>query len=205
MLHVVRQEPALTVKRDGVDVSPAAWGVAIPVDPGTHEIRAEATGFESWTQSVLATSEGQTFTVDVPELHRSPVSSSAVLGPARTATTLSGSVLSPANTASQEGDHPGDSQRIVGLVMGGAGIVAMGAGGILGLVAKAEDDAAAKEKNPARHKDSADASNLADIATVVVVIGTVAGAAGVVAWLTVPKGRAEVGTNGRELFLRARF
>lgn len=38
----------LVVSLDGVAVGSAAWGVAVPVDPGTHTIKAEAPGHKGW-------------------------------------------------------------------------------------------------------------------------------------------------------------
>lgn len=38
----------LVVTLDGVAVGSAAWGVAVPVDPGTHTIKAEAPGHKGW-------------------------------------------------------------------------------------------------------------------------------------------------------------
>ena len=58
----------LAVTLDGGDLSRDTWGAAIPVDPGMHEVRAYAPGYESWTASVEA-SEGRTVSAGVPELH----------------------------------------------------------------------------------------------------------------------------------------
>ena len=45
-IHVADTVPGLKVTRDDSDITPAGLGNAIPVDPGTHEIRAEAPGHE---------------------------------------------------------------------------------------------------------------------------------------------------------------
>jgi tetratricopeptide (TPR) repeat protein len=71
LVRVPRAVKGLSIKRNESALGAAAWGAAIPVDPGTHEIRAEASGYETWTKSVEVTVAGQTTTVDVPELHRS--------------------------------------------------------------------------------------------------------------------------------------
>lgn len=68
-IRVAHAVPGLGVKRDGAPIAPAAWGAALPVDPGAHEIRAEAAGFEPWTGSATVSTAGQVVTVDVPELH----------------------------------------------------------------------------------------------------------------------------------------
>jgi tetratricopeptide (TPR) repeat protein len=71
-IRVSREEPGLAITRDQIDVSSAAWGEAIPVDPGTHEIRAEASGYQPWSTSVVVSTPGQTVAVDVPALTASP-------------------------------------------------------------------------------------------------------------------------------------
>ncbi|HTB56413.1 MAG TPA: tetratricopeptide repeat protein [Polyangia bacterium] len=68
-IRVAHAVPGLGVKRDGAPIAPAAWGAALPVDPGAHEIRAEAAGFEPWIGSATVSTPGQVVTVDVPELH----------------------------------------------------------------------------------------------------------------------------------------
>lgn len=68
-IRVAHDVPGLSVKRDGAPIASAAWGAALPVDPGAHEIRAEAAGFEPWTGSATVATPGQVVTVDVPELH----------------------------------------------------------------------------------------------------------------------------------------
>jgi hypothetical protein len=40
----------LTLQVDGTELVSAAWGTALPVDPGTHLVRAEAPGFEPFEQ-----------------------------------------------------------------------------------------------------------------------------------------------------------
>ena len=68
----------IAITRDETELSSAAWGEAIPVDPGPHRIRAEAPGHEPWTTTVVVTSAGQTVTVDVPVLTASPTAPAPV-------------------------------------------------------------------------------------------------------------------------------
>lgn len=62
----------VTVTRDKTDLSSQAWGEPIPVDPGAHEIHAEAPGHEPWATTVVVSTAGQTVTVEVPALAASP-------------------------------------------------------------------------------------------------------------------------------------
>jgi hypothetical protein len=185
------------VRRDGVSVDRAAWESAIPVDPGEHTISAEAPGHASWSTTVSASDPGKTVTVDVPalaEIAPPPRSSSPTDASATATPSPDAGVASRAKT-----------QRWVGLVLGGAGIVGMGVSGAMGLVAKSQFNTATGESGPARHTDSVGAGGLADAATVVLVTGAVLTAAGVVVWLTAPKAPVAVGTNGSAVFLAGSF
>jgi hypothetical protein len=59
------------VKRDGTPIDAGALGVALYVDPGTHEITASAPGFEAFTQTVTLT-DGKAKTVAIPNLTAIP-------------------------------------------------------------------------------------------------------------------------------------
>ncbi len=71
-IRVASEVSGLVITRDQTDLGSAAWGEAIPVDPGTHEIHAAAPGHDPWSTSVLVSTPGQTVTVDVPALVASP-------------------------------------------------------------------------------------------------------------------------------------
>jgi hypothetical protein len=55
----------LEVKRDGVAIERAAWGTAIPIDPGPHRVSAIAPGRQRWTVTVQ-TNEGANTHVEIP-------------------------------------------------------------------------------------------------------------------------------------------
>jgi len=59
------------VKRDETTVDAGALGVALYVDPGTHQVTASAPGFETFTVTVTVT-EGKTETLAVPNLAPRP-------------------------------------------------------------------------------------------------------------------------------------
>lgn len=58
----------LVIRQDGTPVPRAAWSSPLPVDPGTHEIRAEAPGFVAWRSTVEIHTSASTVRVVVPEL-----------------------------------------------------------------------------------------------------------------------------------------
>lgn len=60
--------PALRIERDGAVVGPAQWGLPVPVDPGTHVIRASAPGRAPWSAEVIVPPEAGIARVNVPPL-----------------------------------------------------------------------------------------------------------------------------------------
>jgi hypothetical protein len=206
-IHVTREEPGLTVRWDGVEVPSAAWDEPIPVDPGPHEIRVEALGYAPWAISVSLSPQEPTTTVDVPELRPAQTPRSATGNAAAPAATGSAATASEWSVGAPAGsDHGIAGQRVTALVVGGVGILAMATGGVLGLVAKAQDSAAESEPWPARHTDSASAVSLGNAGTVVAVTGAVATAAGVIIWMTAPTAAGpQVGMTGQEVVLRGTF
>jgi hypothetical protein len=47
-----RQIEGLEITRDGEEVDPAVWNQRVPVDPGTHDIKAKAPGRATWKEQV---------------------------------------------------------------------------------------------------------------------------------------------------------
>jgi hypothetical protein len=75
MLNVVPQTaelPGLMIFRNGVALGRAAWGTAIPVDPGRHVLRAEAPGRTAWKAEVVIEGDARRQIVHVPELALAP-------------------------------------------------------------------------------------------------------------------------------------
>ena len=58
----------LHVKRDGVEVGPAIWGVPIPVDPGAHVVDALAFSRKSWRATVVVAAQSEKRIVEIPKL-----------------------------------------------------------------------------------------------------------------------------------------
>jgi hypothetical protein len=108
--------PGLEVLRDGVLVAETLWGNQAAIDAGKHHIEARATGYKPWQTDVEVSGEEKATHLAVPKL-------------AVDATALAS--LGPKPTA------PGASQRLAAVVVGGAGVVALGVGGFFGLSAQA--------------------------------------------------------------------
>jgi tetratricopeptide (TPR) repeat protein len=131
-IRVSHAAPGLVVKRDGVPLSAAAWGSMLPVDPGAHEITAEAEGYETWTSSVSMSKPGQTGAVEVPALRALPPAGAIAPSPSSSETAA---VAGRAPEASGPADRTavnvttgsgGSGSRVVPWVLigGGAAITA---------------------------------------------------------------------------------
>lgn len=115
--------PGLTIRRGGLIVGRAALGVAIPVDGGRYEIRAEAPGYEAWVRVIQVEPEGDHVSVSVPELARLPVAPAAPPAPLGASEAPTWSV-----------------RRVGGVVSAGVGVLALGTAGYLVLRAFDEQD-----------------------------------------------------------------
>jgi hypothetical protein len=183
--------PGLEIKRDGVAVTQAEWGVAIPVDPGAHVIEASATGKKPWQTTLTIAAGAAPTTVEIPTLEDAPalppVPAAAVPAPPPPVEPQ------PATTAPPADDNAGHTQRILGVVIGAVGVVGLGVGTAFVFSARSSYDDSLTNcpttKNVCNstgvsQRDSALSSG--DAATVAYTVGAVAIAAGVVLWFTAP-------------------
>src|SRR5207247_2559796 len=73
--------PELEIKRDGSVIRRAAWGTAMPVDPGEHLIEASAHGKIAWKHSVTVGAKTDAKTVVVPPLENAPTPAPSLAPP----------------------------------------------------------------------------------------------------------------------------
>ncbi len=64
--------PGMVVKRDQVDVAPAAIGVPLPVDPGDHVVSTDANGRHGEVHVTIALREHKSVTVALPWANTGP-------------------------------------------------------------------------------------------------------------------------------------
>lgn len=177
----------LTVERDGVVLGATELGLALYVDPGSHEITASAPGFERFQTSVTV-SESQVATITIPELTPTP-------GIGET-----NEVPLPEPTPAE---RRGRSSRrtYLALGVGGAGVLAAGVGLVFGARAmSAHDEAVAlcgeQLVCSGAHFDEGrrlieDGRSKATLSTAFVVAGGAAIAAGVILYITAPRSREQ--------------
>ncbi|HEY8040905.1 MAG TPA: hypothetical protein VIF15_13965 [Polyangiaceae bacterium] len=187
----------LVVKRDGVDVGHAEFGVPIPVDPGAHVVEATAPKKLAYSTKVDVAAR-QTDARATVSLADDPAATTA-------ATVAPPPPLPPApTTAATTPDEPppaqgGSTQKTIALVVGGVGVVGVAVGAVFGLNAKSKNDQALQNCRTSTLCTAQglsltdDAKSAATISTVAFAAGGAALAAGVVLWLTAPSSHASTG------------
>lgn len=198
--------PGLEVIRDGTLVNAGLWNVAVPVDPGEHRLQARAAGYVEWTGVVKVDANGANVAAPIPALTPAPTAATApgaspagpttgpVGFPSPTQAAATGSVPpSPHDSGPDTGSSFG-TQRTVGLVVGGAGLVALGVGTFFGVHAISKNDGAkdycpgggAVCNDPKGTSLTDDAQSAARLANVFVIGGALLAASGTVLFFTAP-------------------
>jgi hypothetical protein len=130
-LRIAVPEPAADMKisRDGQDVGRAAWGTAMPVDPGDHVIRVTAPGKEPWSQDIKIPATSRTFSVTVPALaDAAPVKEAG----ANTETEPANDVVRT-DTRPPADNSNSNGQKLAALVVGGVGVAALATGTVFAI------------------------------------------------------------------------
>jgi hypothetical protein len=193
------ETPELTVRRDGAPLARVVWGTGMPVDPGPHEIVAEAPGKLPWKTTVTVARNKDVVEVSIPALADAPLPPPPSSPPPSQASTPT-----PIRSTTPAADQPSKpTQRIAALVTGGAGVAAMGVSVVLGFAARARFNESASycldnfcDQTGVALRDGAKTTALAG--TIVFVAGATAAAAGAVLWFTAPSPAAKRGKSGDE-------
>jgi hypothetical protein len=171
------RSPGVRVERDRQPIEDAALGVAIPVDPGRHEVSASAPGYVAWSDAVEI-KIGESARVEVPALARERAETPA----AEVAPRSSGGTL-----------------RTVAVVSSAAGLLGVGAGIFFAVRANGlKSDAEPHCLNHVCDDDgvrfTTQAGKAADVSTVAFIAGGALVATGIVLWIVAPSpNRAAVG------------
>ena len=183
--------PRLEVRRDGALVPSSMWGMAVAIDPGDHLFEASAPGSKPWRTQVVAEA-GKPITVTVPALEPDPKAAVAARTPVTAKPAKTEAPAAPARVpppASAPASGLG-GQRVVALVVGGAGLVGTAVGGYFAMRAKSTYDGADCDKltNECYSAQGVFDRNLAFVrarnATYATIGGLTAVVAGVVLWAT---------------------
>jgi hypothetical protein len=108
------------VKLNNVSIPRATWDTPIPVDPGRQKLEASAPGRVTWTGSVEVPDGPAMRSIDIPALAVKTETSSGL------------SASAGGSTGRDTVSSPGSTQRAIGFVTAGLGIVGLGVGGFFG-------------------------------------------------------------------------
>ncbi|HMJ54755.1 MAG TPA: hypothetical protein VK540_21885 [Polyangiaceae bacterium] len=186
--------PALVLTVDGEAISRVAWGTALPVDAGFHEIVATAPGKVERRTTVQISAAADNKTVTLPALDDAPSSSASTAAPAATPPPPPRTVWRSAAPVLPPAAEPSSSTRTVGYVVGAVGIVALGIGagfGVEALLKRQESDSFCKGATCSRQVGvdlNDDAARFANYANVGIGVGILGVALGT--YLVLKKGAA---------------
>jgi len=116
------QGATLTVERDGRAVGSAQWGLAVPVDPGRHDVQARGPGLVPWGREINVGAS--------PELHEVRIPRLAL------------DARRPVATAPDSASSPAADRHTIGLVALAAGVAGLGLGTGLALRAHSKNASA---------------------------------------------------------------
>lgn len=151
--------PGTTVTNDGVELYPLSLREALPVDTGRHVIVARGGGFERQFEVTLA--EGETKNLEITPIGGQSAGSAAADKslPAQTNAASDHSSGKGFELESPSGDHvrSGSTQRALGFVTLGVGLVGLGAAGYFGyrmFKLKADANSFCTETDPCSEDDA---------------------------------------------------
>lgn len=174
---------------DGFALSPAAWGVKRPIDPGKHVVRAGDYGFKP-VEVKFEIAEGATLTVPM-QLVAAPSGSPAWGYPAVTTT--------PAAPAPAPPPRPSSAMKITGIVITGLGVAGLAAGAITGAMALGDAGTLSDQCNadlvcPGSERDTVSSyRTLSTTSTATFIAGGVLTAGGVALILAAPSSKPAAG------------
>ena len=106
----------LEVLRDHVAIGQGAWGVALPIDPGDHQLEVHARGKQPWSRPITIGPKADAVTITVPPL---------VERAAAPATPAASSVTETPSTPPPSSASDGTTQRIIGGITMGVGAASL--------------------------------------------------------------------------------
>lgn len=176
-LAIQNSEKGGTVRVDSVAVTEAS----VAVDPGAHIVEVTAPNKKPYRSTVVIPDDASTTTLAIPALEDASVA------------TAKADEKPPVTDVAPEPPRS-SSTKVIGIVLAGTGVVAIGVGGFLALSARSKYHDADPHCPPAGcdaigAAATDDARTLGNIATVVMGAGLAIGITGTVLWLTAPSTR----------------
>lgn len=129
--------PDMKVERGDKEVGRAAWGTAMPIDPGDHIIRVTAPGKRPWSHEVKVPAASRTFSVSVPALEDEPLPAEEMAP--------SVSEVKTESVTDDEGprhDTGSNGQVTTAWIVGGVGVAALLGGTIFAVQSRSDNSEA---------------------------------------------------------------
>jgi hypothetical protein len=179
--------PNLVIRRNGIELGEAAWGDAIPVDPGEQVLEVLAPGRVAAHLTITVSADGETREVAIAPLEPDVIATRAPSVPPTNTIT---NPIPP--TQKPEVDHA-SSRRWVGGIFAGTGVAAFGVAAYLAVRAvelnhEAERDCCGPRSVP----ESQRALRYADASTAVDIGGLVLAGLGAYLFLSSPRTTASL-------------
>lgn len=203
-VHGVDDDRQITLEIDGRTVPAIAAAEGWRVNPGTHAIVARAPQRIDQVATVrVAEGERKKIELTFPPptaTKATPKSASTPTPPASTSPTAPATTPAPI-AAQPDSSSSGGTMRWVGIGSAGAGVIAMGIGGLVALSAHSSySDAKSNYCGTGTCTDEGkrltdDARTRADRAGIVIGIGAAVAVGGVVLWLTAPSDTRKTGVT----------
>lgn len=160
----------LTVTRNGVALGRGSWNAKLPVDPGRYTIVAKAPGKKEWQGAIEVNGPKGSESIAIPQLEEAPPEAKKP-EPAQ----ASGSSQTPRDTGTAPSNGRLTTRHWVGIGLAGAGVIALGAGGVFALRAKKLNDESGCNNGNCPTEgaldDNHDARRAGDVATVLGIAG----------------------------------
>jgi hypothetical protein len=188
--------PGLEIRRNGIFVGSAQWGVPVPVDPGDVELTASAPGKQTLRQTLHA-EEGKTVSFNLPALAQGDEAAqpgAAAPPPVAPSSTAETAAANPASsTTAVPGRDTARHHNNMGIVwsLTGAGVVGLGVSATFAVMAKGKNSDS-KAHCSADNVNICDATGVSlrndairsgNVATVAAIAGGAALVGAVVVWL----------------------
>lgn len=191
----------VSVLRDTTAVPKEVWGVAVPVDGGSYLIKVRAPGYVEWQNKVSVENEKDSAKVDVPPLVKDE--SAPVEPPPIPPTATAPRVTPPPPTEDKPPSSDGSTQRTIGVVVGGVGVVGIGIGALFGFRAISKNSDAKEVCDGAACGDQKgvdltdDAKSAATISNIAFGAGFACLAGGIILYVTAPSGKEKANARRR--------
>ncbi|WP_437667487.1 hypothetical protein [Sorangium sp. So ce1182] len=180
-----------SVRVDGKALERSLFGIAMPRDPGEIAIEASAPGHETWTTTVKLGDDKAEANVEVPPLKKLAAPATAPAEPPGAAASPA-EPSAPPRAAAPPAGSGGDTTRLIGLIVGGAGVVGLGVGTFFGVKAISKNgDAEGYCKGGSTCEDrrgvtlTEEASSAATVSNIAFGVGAAAAVGGAVLYFVV--------------------